>query len=208
MRDQPASSKTETLCFSSAVVFSALSVLTSKRPLQRNRAGRRTSVAIGACLRPERSPSFEALGRPKASELLRNATSSVFYQRHVGRLRRSSCRFHGRRTASFLGGETRPGRCPALWPGHLRNDAGRVAVAGKWAAARMDDRVDGTLRPHDRRGQEVRRVEHLDPPEGRLERGALARRSGKGRRAAEAGVRGGGQGTVRGRRDAPAGIGG
>ena len=33
-------------------------------------------------------------------------------------------------------------------------------MAGKWAAARMDGRVDGTLRPHDRRGQEVRRVEH------------------------------------------------
>jgi dihydrofolate reductase len=28
----------------------------------------------------------------------------------------------------------------------------------------MDGRVDGTLRPHDRRGQEVRRVEHLAPP--------------------------------------------
>ena len=43
----------------------------------------------------------------------------------------------------------------------------------------------------------------LEP--GRLERGARARGSGEGRRAAQAGV---GQGTVRGRRDAPAGIGG
>ena len=35
----------------------------------------------------------------QSAVLLRNATPSVFDQRHVGRLRRSSCRFHGRRTA-------------------------------------------------------------------------------------------------------------
>ena len=37
--------------------------------------------------------------------------------------------------------------------------------------------MDGTLRPDDRRGKEVRRVEHPGP--GRLERGTRARRSGK-----------------------------
>jgi hypothetical protein len=37
--------------------------------------------------------------------------------------------------------------------------------------------LDGTLRPGDRRGKEVRRVEHLGP--GRLERGARARDLGK-----------------------------
>src|SRR6266576_3659878 len=37
--------------------------------------------------------------------------------------------------------------------------------------------MDGTLRPDDRRGKEVRRVEHPEP--GRLERGARARGSGK-----------------------------
>jgi hypothetical protein len=46
-------------------------------------------------------------------------------------------------------------------------------------------------------------VEHPGP--GRLERGTRARGSGEGRPAAQAGV---GQGTVHGRREAPAGIGG
>ena len=41
-------------------------------------------------------------------------------------------------------------------------------------------------RTGDRRGKEVRRVEHLEP--GRLERGARARGSGEGRSAAQAGV--------------------
>ena len=45
--------------------------------------------------------------------------------------------------------------------------------------ARLDGRLDGTLRPDDRRGKEVRRVEHAGP--GRLERGARARGSGGGR---------------------------
>src|SRR5262249_53437143 len=51
--------------------------------------------------------------------------------------------------------------------------------------------------------EEVRRVEHPGP--GRLERGAGARGPGEGRSAAQAGV---GQGTVRWRREAPAGVGG
>src|SRR5262244_343131 len=45
--------------------------------------------------------------------------------------------------------------------------------------------MDGTLRPDDQRGKEVRRVEH--PGAGRLERGARARGSGQGRSAAQAG---------------------
>src|SRR5918994_5570832 len=133
---------------------------------------------------------------------LRNATPAVFHQRHIGRLLRSSCRGRGRSDASVLGREPGAGRCPPLWPGHLRNDGGGVAVDGR--AAGVDGRLDGTLRPDDRRGKEGRRVEHPGPR--RLERGAGARRSsGEGRSAAEAGV---GEGTVRGRRETPAGVGG
>ena len=44
------------------------------------------------------------------------------------------------------------------------------------AADGSDAGLDGTLRPDDRRGKEVRRVEHLGP--SRLERGARARGSG------------------------------
>src|ERR687897_790951 len=116
---------------------------------------------------------------------LRNATPAVFHQRHIGRLLRSSCRGRGRSDASVLGREPGAGRCPPLWPGHLRNDGGGVAVDGR--AAGLDGRLDGTLRPDDRRGKEVRRVEHPGP--GRLERGA------RGRREAPAGV--GGAGTDR-----------
>ena len=36
----------------------------------------------------------------------------------------------GRRLASSRGREPRPGRCPPLWPGDLRNDGGSVAAAG------------------------------------------------------------------------------
>src|SRR6266480_3393514 len=57
--------------------------------------------------------------------------------------------------------------------------------------------------PDDRRGKEVRRVEH--PGAGRLERGARARGSGEGRSEAQAGI---GQGAVCGRREAPDGVGG
>src|SRR6266849_8540863 len=59
-----------------------------------------------------------------------NATASVFHQRHIGRVLRSSCNVRGRRLASSRGREPRPGRCPPLWPGYLRNDGGRVAAAG------------------------------------------------------------------------------
>ena len=78
-----------------------------------------------------------------------------------------------------------------------------AAAGADGSEARLDGTLDGTLRPDDRRGKEVRRVEHPGP--GRLERGARARGSGEGRSAVEAGVR---QGTVRGRREAPAGAGG
>src|SRR5471032_2779336 len=62
--------------------------------------------------------------------LLRNATPSVFHQRHIGRVLRSSCNARGRRLASSRGREPRAGRCPPLWPGDLRNDGGSVAAAG------------------------------------------------------------------------------
>ena len=65
----------------------------------------------------------------------------------------------------------------------------------------MDATLDGTLRPDDRRGEEVRCVEHPGP--SRLERGTRARGSGAGRSAAQAGV---GKRTVRGRREARAGV--
>src|ERR671912_364497 len=103
---------------------------------------------------------------------LRHATPWVFHQRHIGRMLRSSCDDPGRRLASSRGGEPRPSRCPPLWPGDLRDDGGSVAAAG---AGGSEARLDGTLRPHDRRGKEVRRVEHIGPR--RLERGARARRS-------------------------------
>ena len=61
---------------------------------------------------------------------LRNATPSVFHQRHIGRVLRSSCNIRGRRLASSCGREPRPGRCPPLWPGDLRNDGGSVSAAG------------------------------------------------------------------------------
>ena len=60
----------------------------------------------------------------------RNATPSVFHQRHIGRVLRSSCNARGRRLASSRGREPRPGRCPPLWPGDLRNDGGSVSAAG------------------------------------------------------------------------------
>jgi riboflavin biosynthesis pyrimidine reductase len=43
---------------------------------------------------------------------------------------RSSCNTCGRRVASSRGREPRPGRCPPLWPGDLRNDGGSVSAAG------------------------------------------------------------------------------
>jgi len=75
-------------------------------------------------------------------------------------------------------------------------------VAGKWAAARMDGRVDGTLRPHDRRRKEYvvsNTLERVDW-NAELVRGDLLSRS------SSSSGRQGRQGTVRGRRDAPAGI--
>ena len=78
-------------------------------------------------------PSPEA-GQPcwptPSAILLRNATPSVFHQRDVGRVLRSSCNTRGRRIASTRGREPQPGRCPPLWPGDLRNDGGGVPAAG------------------------------------------------------------------------------
>src|SRR5271168_4948048 len=61
---------------------------------------------------------------------LRDETPSVFHQRHIGRVLRSSCNVRGRRLASSRGREPRAGRRPPLWPGNLRNDGGSVAAAG------------------------------------------------------------------------------
>jgi len=72
------------------------------------------------------------------------------------------------------------GRCPPLWPGDLRTHGGSISAS----VDRRNARLDGTLPSHNRRGKEVRRVEHPGP--GRLERGAPARGSGNGRSAAEA----------------------
>ena len=55
----------------------------------------------------------------------------------------------------------------------------------------------------DPRGKEVRRFEHAGS--GSTERGLVQGRSGQGRPAAQAGT---GQGTVRGRHQAPTGVGG
>src|SRR5256885_16944494 len=68
--------------------------------------------------------------RTQSAVLLRNATPSVLHQRHIGRVLRSSCNVRGRRLASSRAREPRPGRCPPLWPGDLRNDGGSVAAAG------------------------------------------------------------------------------
>src|SRR5262249_33009327 len=62
--------------------------------------------------------------------LYRNATPSVFHQRHIGRVLRSSCNSRGRRIASPRDREPRSGRCAPLGPGDLRNDGGSVATAG------------------------------------------------------------------------------
>src|SRR5438309_6393002 len=70
---------------------------------------------------------------PPSAILFRNATPSVFHQRHIGRVLRSSCNTTGRRVArlaSSRGREPQPGRCPPLWPGDLRNDGGSVSSAG------------------------------------------------------------------------------
>src|SRR6266568_8384070 len=66
----------------------------------------------------------------QSAVLLRNATPSVLHQRHIGRVLRSSCNVRGRRLASSRAREPRPGRCPPLWPGDLRNDGGSLAAAG------------------------------------------------------------------------------
>src|SRR5450631_1003424 len=61
---------------------------------------------------------------------LRNATPSVFHQRYIGRVLRSSLNSPGRRIASSRDRESQPGRCPPLWQGDLRNDGGSVPAAG------------------------------------------------------------------------------
>src|SRR4029077_825214 len=118
--------------------------------------------------------------------LLRNATPSVFHQRHIGRVLRSSCNVRGRRLASSRDREPRPGRCPPVWPGDLRNDGGSVPAAG---ADGNEARLDGTLRPDDRRGKKYVVSSTLDRVDWNAERvrgdlgnavQQLKRESGKG----------------------------
>jgi len=78
---------------------------------------------------PDHSVSDPPPGAP-SGVLLRNATPSVFHQRHLGRVLRSSRNPRGRRLASSRGREPQPGRCPSLWPGDVRNDGISVATAG------------------------------------------------------------------------------
>src|SRR5579863_5294030 len=80
----------------------------------------------------ERRKSAMPATRPRASAaiMLGIATPSVFHQRYIGRVLRSSGDIAGRRVASSRDREPRPGRCPPLWPGDLRNDGGGVSAAG------------------------------------------------------------------------------
>jgi hypothetical protein len=72
-----------------------------------------TQPSNGCPMRCARPLALLALSRLAP---LRNATSSVFHQRHVGRVLRSPCNVRGRRLASSCGREPQPGRCPSFWP--------------------------------------------------------------------------------------------
>ena len=96
------------------------------KSLQRRRQIAITSLGGGRVARL-RSLSRSGGSRPSVI-LLYNATPSVFHQRHIGRLLRSSSNKTGRRVASPLGREAGPGRRPPLWPGDLRNDGGSVSA--------------------------------------------------------------------------------
>ncbi len=72
-----------------------------------------------------------SVGRLSIGVTSRHALSSVFHQRHTGRLLRSSCRHPGRRVASSRRREFQAGRCSPLWPGDLRNDGGRAIRSRK-----------------------------------------------------------------------------
>src|SRR5690349_16366602 len=89
---------------------------------------------------------------------LRNATPSLLHQRHAGRLLRPPRRDPGRGLASSRDRELHAGRCPALWARDLRDDGSWMATA---RAGGSEAWVDGTFRPRDRRGEEVRRIEHV-----------------------------------------------
>src|SRR5229473_1078339 len=89
---------------------------------------------VRALIRVSRSLASRSRRAYPSAVHLRNATPSVFHQRHIGRVLRSSSNHPGRRLASPRGREPRPGRCPPLWPGDLRNDRGSVAAADAgWA---------------------------------------------------------------------------
>src|SRR6266536_3361032 len=117
-----------------------LRVTTSLMPVPAMPASRNSSsVAASRRARPDKSAdrlirilyrTFYYICQNWILVLLRNATPSLFHQRHIGRVLRSSCNIGGRRLASSRGREPRPGRCPPLWPGDLRNDGGSVPAAG------------------------------------------------------------------------------
>jgi len=64
------------------------------------------------------------------SVCLRSATSSIFHQRHIGRMLRPPCNIRGRGDTSSRDEESRPGRRSPLRPGDLRDDGVSLAAAG------------------------------------------------------------------------------
>ena len=106
----------------------------------------------------------------------RNATASVFHQRHLGRVLRSPRdgspdeELH-RHAAENLD------RADALLFGRVTYEMMEAAWRSGWRATGREARLDGALRPDDRRGEEVRRVEHLERVDWNAElvRGDLGR---------------------------------
>ena len=112
----------------------------ARRSLSEPAARRRAWVAPTACLAeasagggaPDSVADVRELTAllDTAGDETTTATPSVFHQRHIGRVLRSSCDSGGRRQTSSRGGKPRTGRCSPLWPGDLRNDGGSVSAAG------------------------------------------------------------------------------
>jgi len=90
-------------------------------------AGRNGPCDSNAARRPGRPVNADPLSRFR-----KTSCDPLCYFHQTSRWTAASIIVQVPRTKNcnrFLGRETQPGRCPALWPGHLRNDAGRVAVA-------------------------------------------------------------------------------
>ena len=144
------------------VVEGAIRAAVRKLPRSRNEGGIRVACSLLASWCSSVVAGFwivyRKLGVKTGTALrLRHATASVFHQRHLGRVLRSSRDDRGGRLASSRDGEPRPGRCSSLWPSDLRNDGSGLAPI---EADGGDACLDGAVRPDDRRGKEVRRVEH------------------------------------------------